>query len=146
MRIRVAVDGADGVNDMFGGQFVASGDPGLAGGATTDEAALMNEVGAGSAVDGAVDAASAHEGRVGGVDDGVEPELGDVAAGDADAGVDGSGRLAGGRCVGDEFGGCVELGEGWDVVDGSDSGGGHFCCCWELMEDDEKDLRLTWAQ
>ena len=82
--VAVAVTWADGVNDVAGFQAVAVGEAGLAGGAAADCAALAQQVRAGGAVDGAVDASSAEQGLVGGVDDGVDREGGDVGLLDVD--------------------------------------------------------------
>ncbi|KAI9163809.1 Calcium channel YVC1 [Paramyrothecium foliicola] len=87
----VLEDGADGVDDVLGGQAVAAGDAGLAGGTAAELRALGAQAAARGEVDGAVDAAAAEEGAVGGVDDGVDLEGGDVAAEEADAVVDGFG-------------------------------------------------------
>lgn len=87
---RAAVDGADGVDNVLGGEVVSAGDDGLAGVAAVwilcD--AFAHELRAGGGVDGAVDTAPATEGGVCGVDDGVYGEGGEVCADEADAVVD----------------------------------------------------------
>ena len=71
-------DGAYGVEDVAGGEAVPLGELGLAGFAAAEEAARVEEFGAGGAVDGAIYASAAEERAVGGVDDGVDGEGGDV--------------------------------------------------------------------
>lgn len=85
-----AEDGADGVDDMLGGEAVAPGDDGLAcvAAARILGDAFLHEAWAGSGVDGAVDAAAAEERGVCGVDDGINGKGGDVCADETDAGVD----------------------------------------------------------
>lgn len=92
----VLVDGADGVDDVLGGQVVASRDDGLARVAAVGVPgdALGDEAAAGGGVDCAVDAAAAAEGVFRGVDDGVDGEGGDVCAEEGDAGVEGGGGRA----------------------------------------------------
>src|SRR6266446_5362546 len=70
----------DGVDDVARRQPVAARDARFAGGAAAKGAALRDELRAGRAMDRAVDAASAEEGGVRGIDDGIDVELGDVAA------------------------------------------------------------------
>lgn len=97
----VLEDGADGVDDVLGGQFVSPGDDGVARLAAMGVAgdALMDEAAAGGGVDCAVDAAAAAEGVFRGVDDGVDGEGGDVCAEEGDAGVEGGGgRAESGSC------------------------------------------------
>ncbi|MCI0639826.1 MAG: hypothetical protein L0Y72_16330 [Gemmataceae bacterium] len=67
------------MDDVFGRQFVALGDFGFAGGAAAERFALGQQFAPRRAVDGPVHAAAAQERSVGGVDDGVHSELGDVA-------------------------------------------------------------------
>lgn len=92
----VLEDGADGVNDVLGGQLVSPGDDGVARLAAVGVPgdALMDEAAAGGGVDCAVDAAAAAEGVFRGVDDGVDGEGGDVCAEEGDAGVEGGGGRA----------------------------------------------------
>lgn len=92
----VLEDGADGVDDVLGGQFVSPGDDGVARLAAVGVAgdALVDEAAAGGGVDCAVDAAAAAEGVFRGVDDGVDGEGGDVCAEEGDAGVEGGGGWA----------------------------------------------------
>src|SRR5262245_27171884 len=63
----------------------AGRDFGLARLAAAEDGASFHELGAGRAVNGAVDAAPAEQCSVGGVDDGVDVERGDVALDDGDA-------------------------------------------------------------
>lgn len=85
-----AEDGANCVDDVLGGKVVPAGDDGLAGVAAVriPVDALPHEFRTGGSVDCAVDAAAAAEGRVCGVDNGVDREGGDVCADEADAGVE----------------------------------------------------------
>ena len=68
------------------GKAATGGEDGFAGGEAVDlghdALALFEDGGASSAVDGAVDTASAEEGRVGGVDDGFGGFFGDVGGAD----------------------------------------------------------------
>jgi hypothetical protein len=73
------------VDHPLGRQAESSGRLGVAGLAASQFAALGEEVGAGGPVDGPVDPATAEQRRVGGVDDRVDPLLGDVALGRFDA-------------------------------------------------------------
>src|SRR5262249_22628654 len=72
----------DRVDDVLGFETIAAGDLGRAGGAAAERATLGEKVRGGGAVDGAIDAAAAEQRSVGGVDDGLDIEGGDV--GDAD--------------------------------------------------------------
>jgi len=76
------VDGADGVNYVFGRQASPARYHGLAGRQASDIgdnlAALGNNGLASGAVDGPVNTASAHEGRIGGIHDCVGCFLGDI--------------------------------------------------------------------
>ena len=60
------------------GQVIATGDAGLAGGAAVQRFALGHEARPGDPVDGTVYPGAAQQGGVGGVDDGISVELGDV--------------------------------------------------------------------
>ena len=71
-------DGADGVDDVFCGEAIAFGDFGITGTAAAEAFAFFEEVGACGAVDGSVHSATPEEAGVGGIDDGVELESGDV--------------------------------------------------------------------
>jgi hypothetical protein len=94
---RSVVDGTDGVDDVLGRQPVALGQLGIARGAADaavggagvevlgEPGARGPELPAGGAVDGAVDAAAAHQGGLGGVDDGLDGQGGDVGAQDGQA-------------------------------------------------------------
>jgi len=75
----IVPDGADGVNDKAGGQVVAAGDFCIAGGATVKRPAFFQQGGAGSPMYGAIDAASAEQGGVGGVNDRIGFATGDIA-------------------------------------------------------------------
>jgi hypothetical protein len=72
-------DRADSVDDVGGGEAAGGGSDGLAGGAAADPAARSHDVGATGAVDGPIHAASAPEGSIGSVHDGIDPLNGDVA-------------------------------------------------------------------
>src|ERR1035437_2009646 len=69
---------SDGVNDVFGREAVAARDLGAPGGAAPQRAALGEQFRSGGAVDRAVHAAAAQERVVGGVDDGIYRQSGDV--------------------------------------------------------------------
>ncbi len=68
----------DGVDDEACGQPVTAGQLRVTGVAAAECSALGQEIGPRGAVDGAVDSASAEQRPVGGIDDGVDLELGDV--------------------------------------------------------------------
>src|SRR3546814_18049552 len=67
-----APDRPDGVDDEAGGKGVATGQPRLADGATTQGPAFLQQAGTGRAVDGAIDAAAAQQRGIGGIDDSSE--------------------------------------------------------------------------
>lgn len=69
---------ADGVNDMGGGETIALGEFCLAGLAAAKQAAFVEKFRSGSAVNRSVNAATAEQGAVGGVDDGIDGQGGDV--------------------------------------------------------------------
>lgn len=73
--LAVAIDRADGVDNVFCGKMAARGDNGLAGGKAADFAddlfALSEDGRATGAVNGAIDASAAEERGVSGVDDSV---------------------------------------------------------------------------
>lgn len=71
-------DRADGVDHMPRRQPVAAGDPGIPGVAAAERAAFGEQFGAGRAMDSTVDAAAAEQGRIGGIDDRIDGERGDV--------------------------------------------------------------------
>ena len=73
-----------GVDDVARRQPVAGGDPGIAGGAAAQGAAFVEQAGPGGAVDGAVDPAAAEQRSVGGVDDRVHGERGEIALDNAE--------------------------------------------------------------
>ena len=83
-RLAAVPDRADGVDDPARGQPVALRRLGLARSAASERAALVEQLRARRAMDGAVDAAAAQQRRVRGVDDRVDALLGDVAADDLD--------------------------------------------------------------
>src|SRR5204863_3769252 len=72
-------DGADAVDHLTGFQTVAAGELCLPNVGAAQGPAFLEQLGAGPAVDRAVDAAAAEEPGVGGVHDGVDVEQGDVA-------------------------------------------------------------------
>ena len=74
----VAPDWANGVEDEFGGKAEAGSDFRVAGLAAVEMAAGFEKLRAGGAVDGSVYASAAEQRGVGGVDDGIDGELGDV--------------------------------------------------------------------
>jgi hypothetical protein len=67
------------VDDLPRRQLVAASDARFTGGATADPATLFQELRPCGAVNGAIDAAAAHERRVRGVDDGIQRLRRDVA-------------------------------------------------------------------
>ena len=77
-------DGAHGVDDVFGRQVPGRGIDGFARGAAAlsfpDEEAFFQDRLAAPPVDGAIDAPAPEQGVIGGVDDGVDGEVGDVGA------------------------------------------------------------------
>ena len=73
-----APDRPDRVDDITGRETVAAGDARLPGRAAAEGAAFLEQAGARGAVDRTVDAAPAEETRIGGVDDRVERQSGDV--------------------------------------------------------------------
>lgn len=60
------------MDDVAGGQPVAFGDLGVAGGATAEVAALSQQFRAGGAMNCAVDTTTAHQRIVRGIDDGID--------------------------------------------------------------------------
>ena len=77
-RVAAAPDRADGMNHMPRRQSVPHGDFGAAGLATTQGATFGEQLRPGRAVDRAINPAPAEQGRVGGVDDGVNAQGRDV--------------------------------------------------------------------
>ena len=73
-----APDRADGVDDMPGRQPVAARDLGGAGRAAAEGLARRKQFRPGGAMDGTVYTAATQQRRVGGVDDGIDGERGDV--------------------------------------------------------------------
>src|SRR5437773_2492605 len=65
---------------------MAAGGLGIAGGAATEPAALLQEAEAGSAVNGAIHSAATQQRTIGSVDDGIHRETSDIAALGADFG------------------------------------------------------------
>lgn len=76
------IDGTHGVDNIFCSEAASGGEDGLAGGETVDfgddALALFEDGRTAGTMDGAIDAASAEEGRIGGVDDGFGGLFGDV--------------------------------------------------------------------
>jgi hypothetical protein len=73
------------VDDVLRGQAIAARDLRLAGLATTEQPALMDQVRSSCAMDGAIDATTAEQGGIGGIDDGINVKPGDVTLQDLDA-------------------------------------------------------------
>ena len=71
-------DRPDGVDDESGGQPVPAGDASFPGRATAQLHTLDQQPGTGGAVDSAIDAATAEQRGVGGIDDGVDRQRDDV--------------------------------------------------------------------
>jgi hypothetical protein len=69
--VQIIVDWADGVNDLATGQIVTLRDLGGAGRAAIEGAALLEKASSGGSVDRSVDAATAEEGLVRCVDNGI---------------------------------------------------------------------------
>ena len=78
-------DRTDGVNDMPRRQPISPGNLGIAGLAAMEGAAFGEQLGPRRAMDRAIDAAPAEQGRIGGVDDGVNAQGGDVGDDDFEA-------------------------------------------------------------
>jgi hypothetical protein len=74
--------GSDGMNDMPRRQAVAFGDFGAAGLAAIERAAFGQQFGSRRAMDRTIDAATAEQRRVGGVDDGVNAQRRDIGDND----------------------------------------------------------------
>ena len=78
-------DGPDRVNDVVGWKISARSHHGLAGGQAVrvlvapDDFAGLEGSRAAAPVDGPIDAAAAHQARIGGIDDGVDRFVGEVA-------------------------------------------------------------------
>lgn len=118
---------------MLGGELISLGDFRGASVAAIEGLALGEQVGAGSAVDGAVDAAAAEKRLVCGVDDGVDGEGGDVGADEGDAGVVGVvGGSGGGGGRRGELACLVESGDGGHVGKREDFGR-HFGEEWHVL-------------
>src|SRR5438067_2380068 len=75
----------DRMNDMPGRQPIAAGQPCLSRRAATDPAAFGEEFRAGGAVNRAIDPAAAKQRRIGGIDDRIDRQPGDIAEFNADA-------------------------------------------------------------
>ena len=71
-------DGADGVDDMAGFEPIAQSDFRFARAAAVQHAALGQQFRPGGAMNRSIDASATEKGRVGGVHDGIDVELGDV--------------------------------------------------------------------
>ena len=79
-----------GVDHIAGRQIEAGRDLGLAGGAAAERGTRVGQFGPGGAMDGAADPAARRQRLVGGVDDGVDIERGDIAFDGVDPGRHGS--------------------------------------------------------
>ena len=79
-----APDGANGVDHIFRLQREAGRDAGFAGGAAADPDAGRSQFRTRRAMDRAADPAAGRQGFVGGVDDGVYAERGDIRVDDLD--------------------------------------------------------------
>ena len=73
------------MNNVARGQAIAAGDPGVSGCAATKRFTFAFEFGTGRAMDRAVDATTAEQRSIGGVNDGIDVEPGNVANGDRKA-------------------------------------------------------------
>lgn len=73
-----APDGPHRVNDVLCREAIALGALGLAGLAAAQESAFMEQLRPCSAVDGAIDTAAAQKRGIGGIDDGVHLQQGDI--------------------------------------------------------------------
>lgn len=71
-------DRADGVDDVLRGQAIAPRQLGVTGIAPAERPAFGDQIRSRCGVDGAVDTASAEQSVIGGVDDRVDLQLGDV--------------------------------------------------------------------
>src|SRR5690242_12827508 len=83
--LTVTPDRADGVNDPFRGEPVTFGDLCLAGRTTAEHATFLQQLRPGGAMDRAIHAAAAQQGRVGRIHDRVHALLRDVASDDFDS-------------------------------------------------------------
>ena len=70
---------SDGMDNVVGGEIVAPGDLGVACGTAVEGKAFGQEFGAGGPVERSVNTATSEQLGIGGVDDRVNCELGDVA-------------------------------------------------------------------
>jgi len=77
-------DRANGMNHMLRRQLISPGDLGVAGFAAMEGAAIGEKLRPGGTVDGAVHAASAEQGVIRGVDDGVNAQRRNIGDGDID--------------------------------------------------------------
>src|SRR5512133_410049 len=76
--LAVFPDRTDCVDDMPGGQIIAPGELGVAGFAAAQSGAFLQQPRPGGPVNGAVDATATQQGVVGGIDDGIHCQGGDV--------------------------------------------------------------------
>jgi hypothetical protein len=76
-------DRAHGMDDESGGQIITLGEFCRSGRTAAQPAAFLDKLRTGGTVDGTIDTAPAQQGRVGGIDDGIESKNGDVANDDA---------------------------------------------------------------
>ena len=77
-RIAAVPDRTDGMDHMLRRQAVSARDPGVTGRTAVERAAFGDQFGAGPAMNSAIDAAPAEQGRIRGVDDGVNAQCRDV--------------------------------------------------------------------
>ena len=77
-RRTAAPDRPDGMNHVPGGQSISRGNFGPARLAATERATFIEEVGTGGPMDRTVDAPASEQGRICGVDDGVNAQSRDV--------------------------------------------------------------------
>ena len=75
------------MDDVTGLEVVAAGDFGLAGAAAIEHAAFGQQLVSCGAMNGTVHTATAEEGGVGGIDDGIDVEGGDVGLESCEDGI-----------------------------------------------------------
>ena len=80
--VAAAPYGTDGMDDVARRQAITGREPRFAGWTTAERSASRQQIGSGSAVNGAIDAAAAQQRAVGGVDDRVDVQGRDVGARD----------------------------------------------------------------
>lgn len=111
------IDWPNGMDDLSSWQAIAVGDLCVTSGTSVENLAFPNELRASSAVDGAVDSAAAEERFVCGIDDGIDFELGDVVANEANFRVEDYIRFMHGGRVDLKTLGAVEKCNGGDLVE-----------------------------